>query len=130
MKFILFGDDGVMVARYDSKIHGDDIPSGAVDVSDDLFFQTISENDGVWKLDKDTGGIAKHPFPSPTIEQLATAARSDRDARLTASDWVTLRAYEIGEEVPSEWLRYRAALRDITLQSGFPQVIDWPQPPA
>ena len=48
-KFILF-TNGVLSARYDSTIHGDNIPAEAVEVEDALFFQTINELDGVWSM--------------------------------------------------------------------------------
>lgn len=129
MKYILFDDLGRLAGRYDSEIHGDDIPEMAVAVADELFFQSIDELDGIWTRDESTGGISKQPFPQPSTVELAQAARLDRDARLAASDWVTLRAYESAAPVPDTWLNYRAGLRDLPLQPGFPHTIDWPQPP-
>ena len=72
-----------------------------------------------------------------TAEQLAQeareaaveSARAERDRLLTESDWVTIRATDTGNPVPTEWLDYRQALRDITEQTGFPEEIDWPQEP-
>jgi hypothetical protein len=66
---------------------------------------------------------------SPTVLAVANAARTERDARLAACDWVTVRALELGEEIPADWLAYRQALRDVPLQPGFPSAIDWPAPP-
>ena len=54
--------------------------------------------------------------------------RADRNARLTASDWVVTKSLELGEAVPQSWLTYRQALRDITLQED-PFNIVWPTPP-
>jgi hypothetical protein len=54
--------------------------------------------------------------------------RAERDARLSASDWVRLRANDLGEAVPMEWLEYRQALRDVTNQLD-PLGIQWPTPP-
>ena len=62
-------------------------------------------------------------------EQPAKEARSKRDRLLTESDWVTIRATDTGDPVPTEWLDYRQALRDITEQTGFPEEIEWPQEP-
>lgn len=67
--------------------------------------------------------------PSRTDAALAMAARADRDARLTACDWVITRATELGEPVPAPWLAYRAALRNVPEQGGFPHNVDWPVPP-
>ena len=72
-----------------------------------------------------------------TAEQLAQeareaaveSARAKRDRLLTESDWVTIRATDTGDPVPTEWLDYRQSLRDIPEQTGFPDNIDWPQEP-
>lgn len=64
-----------------------------------------------------------------TAEGLAVDVRSTRGLLLSESDWVVTKALEDGESVPTEWKAYRAALRDITLQSGFPQSVEWPTKP-
>lgn len=56
----------------------------------------------------------------------AQKVRSKRDALLQESDWVVSKAYEIGEAVPTNWATYRQALRDVTLQGGFPYSVIWP----
>lgn len=73
MKFIQFNSARELCARYDSEIHGDNIPQDAVEVSEELFFQTINETDGIWKRDPETGEIAKHPFPPPSPEEIEAA---------------------------------------------------------
>lgn len=60
----------------------------------------------------------------------AAAARAERDARLASCDWVVIRAAETAQAVPGPWTSYRAALRDVPLQAGFPGAIDWPAAPA
>jgi len=77
----------------------------------------------------DAGELVVDPDPGPTEEELAAQARSQRDSLLTASDWVTVRAMDTGNPVPTEWQTYRQALRDITGQPGFPETIDWPENP-
>ena len=62
-------------------------------------------------------------------EQPAKEARAKRDRLLTESDWVTIRATDTGDPVPTEWQTYRQALRDIPEQTGFPEEIEWPQEP-
>ena len=59
----------------------------------------------------------------------SSKARAKRDRLLTESDWVTIRATDTGDPVPTEWLNYRQALRDIPDQTGFPEEIEWPQEP-
>jgi hypothetical protein len=61
--------------------------------------------------------------------------RSERNAKLLASDWVVTKAVEqnaqnsFGVQIPVVWLTYRQALRDITTQSGFPWTVTWPESP-
>ena len=63
------------------------------------------------------------------LERASESARNQRDRLLTESDWVTIRATDTGDPVPTEWQTYRQALRDIPDQTGFPEQIDWPQEP-
>lgn len=60
------------------------------------------------------------------LESLAQQVRSQRDHLMAQTDWVVVKAQETGTEVPEEYLVYRQALRDVPLQSGFPEVIEWP----
>lgn len=69
------------------------------------------------------------PKQEITNEQLATKIRNERDQLLNETDWVVARAFEQGQEVPVEWKEYRQALRDITLQPGFPLQVNWPIKP-
>lgn len=56
------------------------------------------------------------------------AVREERNRKLQQSDWIVTKSLEIGETVPIEWLDYRQALRDITLQED-PYNIVWPEEP-
>lgn len=73
--------------------------------------------------------VDAHLNPPVDPEQLADAARAQRDSLLTACDWVVMRAQELGEPVPQEWADYRQALRDVPQQEGFPETIEWPVEP-
>jgi hypothetical protein len=66
---------------------------------------------------------------SPTDAAVAIDVRAERDKRLTACDWVTVRAVELGEEISPDWLAYRASLRAVPEQAGFPRSVEWPAPP-
>jgi hypothetical protein len=73
MKYILFDViTNLLTARYDSYINGDNIPAEAMVVTDELFYQTINEQDGIWSLVD--GEIVKLPFPEPTPEELMNQA--------------------------------------------------------
>lgn len=63
------------------------------------------------------------------LTQAWSAVRAERDRRLAACDWVTLRAQETGKPVLAPWMAYRQALRDITDQPD-PLAVVWPTPPA
>ena len=67
--------------------------------------------------------------PPPDGAVMANNLRADRDRRLAACDWIATRAAEDGLPVPTEWKAYRAALRNITLQAGFPVEVEWPALP-
>ena len=58
--------------------------------------------------------------------------RNERDMLLSACDWVAIKALEAGTSVPSAWVTYRTALRDITSHSDWPDLDagDWPTKPA
>jgi hypothetical protein len=59
-------------------------------------------------------------------ENLAVEIRSERDQRLLQSDWTQIPDVPVDKQA---WGVYRQALRDITLQEGFPYSIVWPTPP-
>jgi hypothetical protein len=91
-KHIVFNEQNVLSARYDSEIHGDNIPDSAIEVDDETFLATINEQDGIWKLTE--SGIVKEPFPPEDpevakervrIHQLGLKDRS-RDALASGSE--------------------------------------------
>lgn len=80
-----------------------------------------------------TGEVTQRPLTAaeiaalqPTSEQLATSARTKRNALLAASDWTQVIDAPVDQ---AAWATYRQALRDITAQVGFPTTIDWPVEP-
>ncbi len=56
----------------------------------------------------------------------ATSVRNQRNALLTASDWTQVADAPVDA---AAWATYRQALRDITLQAGFPHSVTWPTQP-
>ncbi len=81
--------------------------------------------------------LAEHPEalipeplpPEPMAEQKEAAARMQRNALLTASDWTQLPDAP-GKVDRIAWAAYRQKLRDITNQAGWPLNIVWPVAPA
>jgi len=57
-------------------------------------------------------------------EDVAAAnVRSYRDRLLTETDWTQVADAPVNKEA---WATYRQALRDVSLQEGFPWVVEWP----
>ena len=65
----------------------------------------------------------------PTSDELATQARTERDALLTACDWTQMSDSPLSDEAKAAWAEYRQALRDLPKQAGFPENIEWPEEP-
>lgn len=62
-------------------------------------------------------------------EQAAAAnVRAERNKLLRDCDWTHL--MDIPKATQTAYKDYRQALRDITKQEGFPDVVDWPVRPA
>ena len=78
-----------------------------------------SWSDGQWSVNADD--------ETRRLEDLAAAVRQRRDALIAQSDWTQLEDSPLKDD--AAWLSYRQALRDITLQPGFPENLDWPEQP-
>ena len=69
--------------------------------------------------------------------QAWTALRTERNARLAASDWTQLQDTHLSAEKKSAWADYRQALRDLPDElantvpegAGPPDLFDWPLDP-
>lgn len=71
----------------------------------------------------DLQNLQAQSLPQPAFE---TAMRLERDVLLAACDW---RASS-DVTMPDAWRTYRAALRDVPAQAGFPNSITWPTEPS
>lgn len=67
--------------------------------------------------------------PPVSLEVLAENVRSERDRRIAETDWYMMPDYPADPETLEVVKNYRKALRDITLQSGFPRDVEWPVMP-
>jgi hypothetical protein len=67
--------------------------------------------------------------PEPTDEEVAEQVRAERDRRIAETDWYMMSDYPADPETLEVVKGYRKALRDITLQSGFPRAFKWPVVP-
>lgn len=80
VKLVLFDEQQNLSGRYDSGVHGKNVPEGAMEISDELFLRTINETDGVWRLVD--GKVVKSPFPEiePNYPALFAAERFQHEA--------------------------------------------------
>ena len=69
-------------------------------------------------------------FEAGANDRAATSVRAERDRLLAASEWVTIRAKELGQTVPDAWFNYRGDLRQIPEQAGFPHSVTYPTIPS
>ena len=92
---------------------------------------------GAWDdLVKEQFGVTEVMIPDPVIppyvptdEELARQVRDERDRKLEETDWYMMPDYPTDPETLEVVKNYRKALRDITLQSGFPRNVEWPVAP-
>lgn len=92
---------------------------------------------GAWDdLIKEQFGVTEVMIPDPvtppyvpTDEDLARRVRDERDRKLEETDWYMMPDYPADLETLELVKSYRKALRDITLQSGFPRNVKWPVEP-
>lgn len=92
---------------------------------------------GAWDdLVKEQFGVTEVDVPEPEIppyvptdEELARQVRDERDRKLEETDWYMMPDYPADPETLEVVKNYRKALRDITLQSGFPRDVKWPVEP-
>lgn len=78
----------------------------------------------------DQGGYYEAvPVPEPTVQEMASRVRSQRNAKLSATDYLVIPDYPISPEDLEAVKVYRQALRNIPEQSGFPKNVQWPVEP-
>ena len=82
-------------------------------------------------FEQDTAGNWSLPYvvEQQPLEQAERNIRSRRDNFLQETDWIVIKSYERGANIPAQWELYRQALRDITAQAGFPYSVEWPTKP-
>jgi len=72
----------------------------------------------------------KDIFNSKWKELPMIELRRERDHRLAATDWVTLKAYSTSTPVPEAWATYMQALRDLPATTEDPKNPVWPVQPS
>lgn len=118
---------------YHSDIH-ETIPEDAIEITVDEWETLLAEQSaGKQIIERNGEVIAVDPTELLTdvqkTEQAAVLVRSERDALLRATDYLMMLDYPLDESFKTDVQTYRQALRDITLQTGFPFDIEWPAMP-
>lgn len=60
------------------------------------------------------------------LEEQKASVRAARNEKLTTSDWTQVADAPVDK---TAWATYRQALRDVTVQAGFPWDVEWPEKP-
>ena len=98
-------------------------------VATDMFADT-TETDEDGKETTTTKAEHEAAYQATLDAEAAASVRAQRDELLAKSDWVTIRAKELGQTVPDDWYTYRGDLRQIPEQSGFPHDVTFPEEPS
>lgn len=113
--YIVLDSDGYVICSG----YGADIPDGSIEA--DIDFSNQPSPSHKFHFDTQTWIDCT---PEKFFEQ---QIRSKRNNLLVDSDWTQLS--DVPEQTRLKWQSYRQALRDITLQDGFPENIIWPTKP-
>lgn len=95
---------------------------GFIDQIGDLSWLGEAYNDMGWV---EVGDAPPGPVPSSAAELAWDKAKK----LLAESDWSMLPDVPLLDFQKASWIEYRRALRDIRLQPGFPDAIQWPARP-
>ena len=109
---------------YDKNIHLT-MPEDSVEISDELYSEVFAQQSIGKQIVPDKNGL-----PSNIDQALpnSNVIRRTRSTLLSQCDWTMVSDAPLTDELKTEWKTYRQALRDITKQPNFPQVV-WPTIP-
>lgn len=85
--------------------------------------------DGKWVIGHDIIAYTDAELSDRESERLVKKEeflRNERNKLLKATDWTQVADAPVDQ---AAWAAYRQALRDITVQAGFPETLDWPVKP-
>ena len=102
------------------------VRDGAEQDSDGYWRQKWVEQDMFTDTEEATKSEQEAAYQAELDADKAESERSDRDAKLAATDWMALSDVTMSDA----WKTYRQALRDVPAQSGFPNSITWPTEPS
>lgn len=110
---------------YDPSIHGTNIPSDAISISDAEYDNLLAELSAgkVIVIGANGKPVAVDAPATPGTWEFI---RAERNSLLLASDWTQL------SDSPADkaaWSAYRQELRDVTSTYATPDEVVWPTPP-
>ena len=90
-------------------------------------YHTTAEGNVPFTAAEETGRDAEEQaYIAGADDRAAVEVRTDRDAKLTESDWTQV------ADAPADkaaWATYRQSLRALPEQAGFPNTVTWPTEP-
>lgn len=89
------------------------------------FRDGVAQIDGSWYTKYSVADMDAEAIAAKDAAQ-AQLVRDQRKAKLAECDWTQVADSPVDKEA---WAAYRQALRDITVQAGFPWDINWPVAP-
>lgn len=104
-----YNEDGDYVAFYNDELHGDNIPTPSIELTETQWREAISSRcrvvDGVHTLVPITD--------QEILDKKYIKLRFQRDQLLSESDWTQMPDSPLTEEQKTSWANYRQALRDL-----------------
>ena len=88
------------------------------------FYKNDNPDYMIWEA----AGNTPDPADPPSIDDLSSMARVERNARLAQADVEVKKLEDLGLDT-SAWRAYRILLRDLPTTAGFPTTINWPLMP-
>jgi hypothetical protein len=85
--------------------------------------QVVVSDDGSVTLVKDPN------FETSQLDAAWASLRSQRNARLAATDWTQLADAHLSQEKKDAWAAYRQELRDLPDELTDPLAVEWPLDP-
>jgi hypothetical protein len=110
---------------YNPSIHGTNIPSDAISISDAEYDNLLAELSAGKVIVVNSNGVPVAVAP-PAIPATWDEVRANRNALLLECDWTQL------SDSPADkasWATYRQSLRDVTSSFETPDEVVWPTPP-
>lgn len=92
------------------------------------FRDGVEQIDGQWFTKYSVADMDAEQIAAADVMQAANV-RQTRNQELKETDWIVIRSLETSIALAAEWATYRQALRDVTLQTGFPWEVVWPEQP-